>query len=398
MKSWDCFDTLIARRYYNPKTIFDTVGKLLGDKNFREKRIAAEKASNKTYSDIYKRLPGIDPNIEFNVELEHNFPIMENMLQVEDGDYIISDMYLEAHHLEKLLRNAGLTKDVNIVVTPHGKKHGTIWAQVPKPSLHTGDNKIGDVDSPRKVGINANLYTNVWFNQLEEEVALTQHELACWMRYIRLMNPYAKEPYHSLWKDQAHNLAVLALFVKELPEDRELTFTYRDCINLHRLYEIMTGKTAYSLHTSRNAYNYGGETFKNYVLENTKGRLIVDLQGSERAPKAFFNNIPYNITYLCGTSPNSIFPPCGNAIERHNAAPYGTLINMSESLLFVRDKLEWESYIPRIQQEAVLVGLNSIKWYEVKKDKKLLHKLLLGLHNNATFNLVSILSKHKVIK
>ena len=87
MKSWDCFDTLIARRFYDPKTIFDEVSRRIGDPTFREKRIQAERACNqntKTYSDIYQRLPDYSPEIEFSVELEHNYPIVENMQKVQE--------------------------------------------------------------------------------------------------------------------------------------------------------------------------------------------------------------------------------------------------------------------------------------------------------------------------
>ena len=36
--SWDCFDTLIARNLITPSSIFDIVGKKIGDPDFTYKR------------------------------------------------------------------------------------------------------------------------------------------------------------------------------------------------------------------------------------------------------------------------------------------------------------------------------------------------------------------------
>jgi len=35
MISWDCFDTLVARRFFEPTSIFDEVGKRLNIPNFK---------------------------------------------------------------------------------------------------------------------------------------------------------------------------------------------------------------------------------------------------------------------------------------------------------------------------------------------------------------------------
>jgi predicted HAD superfamily hydrolase len=127
MNSWDVFDTLLARKFINPKTVFDEVEKRIGDPEFKSKRIAAEKETKRdegNYWDIYRLLPEYDPQVELDVEMEHNYPIMENLMRVQDGDLILSDMYLPPDFIMSMLRNCGLEADVDIIVTRYGKKHG----------------------------------------------------------------------------------------------------------------------------------------------------------------------------------------------------------------------------------------------------------------------------------
>jgi predicted HAD superfamily hydrolase len=167
MISWDCFDTLVARRFFEPTSIFDEVGKRLNIPNFKKMRIAAERTSDGTYDGIYRNLPGIDAMVEFQVELEHCFGIVENINKVQDGDIIVSDMYFNSDQVLKILINCGLKKQVSITVTAGGKKKGWVWDTIPRPELHIGDNEHSDVFSPTQKSIPAKLYTGYKFNDLE---------------------------------------------------------------------------------------------------------------------------------------------------------------------------------------------------------------------------------------
>ena len=215
MNSWDCFDTLIARLYFHPKTVFDEVGRRIGDPDFRTKRVRAEKESNKTYEDIYARLPGIDPQVELDVELEHNFAINENIIQVKDGDLILSDMYLPADFIMKMLRNVGMGRDVDIIVTPNGKKKGWIWEEVKSKyniENHYGDNMKSDVLSAKANGVNGIHYNKHELNDIERMVYKHDKQLALWMRCTRLQCPFNDERHIRFWNEQANiNLPVLAL-------------------------------------------------------------------------------------------------------------------------------------------------------------------------------------------
>ena len=338
MNSWDCFDTLIARRFYHPKTVFDEVGRRIKDPEFKKKRISAEKASNKTYADIYARLPEYDPQVELDVELEHHFPIMENMLKVNDGDLIVSDMYLPKEFIERLLRKCGLDKQVDIIVTPNGKKKGWIWGQVKskyKIDTHYGDNQKSDVRSAQAHGING-VYTGAYnFNDIERMVYEQDKHLACWMRSIRLQNPYIEEHPKRLWIDQTNiNLPVLALATLELP-NTPIAFTYRDCYIWHRLYEAMTGKVGYRLDVSRKMYLEPNNYFNKYIsfVKDTNA-TIVDMQGKGKSILTYYKGNPPRTVYIGGKTPDYIeqlVPYNTKSMEKHNCFTEGPIVDWNES-------------------------------------------------------------------
>lgn len=194
MNSWDCFDTLIGRKYFDPKSIFHVVANKINDPSFVSKRIKAEKKSKKkTYEDIYKHLPKYDPNLELQTELEYSFPIKSNFNMVQDGDVVVSDMYLNIHQIEKILRYHGLDKDIKIYSSYGGKKHGWMWDTIKaKHNIinHTGDNIDSDVNKARNHGINAIFFPGRFFTEKESILKNYSYDLACLCRMLRLLNPY----------------------------------------------------------------------------------------------------------------------------------------------------------------------------------------------------------------
>jgi hypothetical protein len=48
MNSWDCFDTLVARRFFHPHSIFEEVERISGRKGFVKLRKSFEKTGNLT--------------------------------------------------------------------------------------------------------------------------------------------------------------------------------------------------------------------------------------------------------------------------------------------------------------------------------------------------------------
>jgi hypothetical protein len=387
MNSWDCFDTLISRRFFYPDTIFDEVERRLQIKNFSQKRKFAEKNSDGTYKEIYKNLPGIDSNVEFEVELEHCFGIVENINKVQDGDIVVSDMYLSESQIKELLISCGLKKDVKIYVTPRGKFSGSIWKNLPEISLHTGDNFKSDIQSASKYGIKTEYYTEKNFNKIEKFVLKSDYFLACWMRYVRLHCPYLEKD-KLFWLDQSNfNLPILALSSLELP-NKPIIFTYRDSVYWHPLYESITGKKAKRLDSSRICYKNPSLEFTEYVLEQTKNHVIVDLQGSGESVKCFFKNNFPEIIYVCGLVDEAfsclVRKPVGDSIERHNCSSLGSVIGWNKYGA-IRNPCEHDPKIVEIQSKAMNIAINSTKLFSVKqKDKELLTSLLLFIKKNFT--------------
>jgi hypothetical protein len=405
MTSWDCFDTLIARKYVYPYTIFDEVGKRLKIPNFKQMRIEAEKTSNGTYDDIYNRLPGIDKTVELEVEKEHLFPIAENMSNVKDGDIIVSDMYLSVEQVTDLLKSCGLTKDVKVYVTWGGKWDGWIWPTIEHPDLHVGDNIRSDVEVPIKFGIKASFYTKHELNNLEKEVYQTDVELACWMRYIRLSCPYdaAKQ---LLWTDQSNfNIPTLALASFELP-NAPLAFTYRTSANWLSIYNAIIGGSAKVYQTSRECYakasNEFIEYFKKEIIEDEF--TVVDVQGSGKSLESFLSrtdlpspNIiyltgPVSSNYTCITRDISNFDEWltvkTDACEKLNLLGIGA-ISSWDSEGIKRLPCEHDLEVVTIQQEAISVAVQSANKFKIKPNKELLLVLLEKMNSCFTNQILS---------
>ena len=100
IKTWDIFDTLIARRCVHPHNIFRIVEQVTKLKNFTALRITAEQNLVKrgvtyNFDDIYKEFGKITnapeklcdelKALEIKVELDQCIPITENLRQVKSG-------------------------------------------------------------------------------------------------------------------------------------------------------------------------------------------------------------------------------------------------------------------------------------------------------------------------
>lgn len=194
VRSWDCFDTLLARRYHYPKSVFSHISEILDDENFIDLRLMAEKNSSyKTLDDIYKLLPSYDKNLELEIETKLTYPIVENFNLVQDGDIIVSDMYLSEQEILDLLKHHGLNKDVKVYSSYGGKASGKIWEEIIKKhniDYHIGDNLHSDVLHPRNYGINT-LYFH-GSNLSYQELLLERYDnyLAYWIKNTRLLNYY----------------------------------------------------------------------------------------------------------------------------------------------------------------------------------------------------------------
>lgn len=124
-------------------------------------------------------LPDIDCLIE--IELRHearllsampsSAPLLEGLNDRGIEVIVISDMYLEKAHLERLLGNLGLSKFIRDIFVSsslrRSKGSGSVYKQliqcgriVPGSTLHVGDHVVSDFRNPREYGIKSVLYSS----------------------------------------------------------------------------------------------------------------------------------------------------------------------------------------------------------------------------------------------
>ena len=168
-QSFDLFDTLVARRCYDPLAVFRNIEAKSGIANFAERRHHVEMAifGRQTYGldDIYNILVAeafltakqaqVLRLMELAEEWETLFPISEIIAHVNPDDIIISDMYLPFDFIERVLKEkCGLQN--KLYLSNYGKHHRQIW-----PSLleqyslrgHFGDNVHADILGASEFGI-----------------------------------------------------------------------------------------------------------------------------------------------------------------------------------------------------------------------------------------------------
>jgi len=397
MKSWDCFDTLVARRYHNSTSIFDEVGKRLSIPGFTKMRIEAEQNSDGTIDSIYENLKGISKEIEISIDIDHCYPIISNINKVQDNDIIISDIFYPFEVVERILKKCGLNKKIKIVVSPDGKRKGWVWNTLPKSiELHTGDNYKSDVKSASKNGIKSFHYTGSFFNEIEETISKDNFQLACWMKYIRLSCPYTNKDEINHWEDQSNfNIPVLALASLELP-DVPIAFTQRDSIYWKPIYEFITKKSAVDFDASRRCYYSPSKEYIDYSADQTKHCAIADLQGSGKSFFSFFKDTK-EIYYIGGPiidKPNikSLSGISANAIEKHNCSNIGTLIDWKSGP--IRIASEHDPKLVEIQSKANVAALESMHYFKILKNIENLKFLLTRMNNNFTHRTVKWVENH----
>lgn len=358
--SWDCFDTLVARRKMVPSSVFDALGAKLGLSDFTARRMAAEARAPWTLKTIYDELAKdyqwteeqkeACKQAEVAEEIEHCCPINETIRLVKDGDLIVSDMYLPPAAISAILAKNGLTQQVTLYVSTGGKSSGRIWPSLPPIDRHVGDNYHSDVASPQAHGIEALYFTGSQMTKLEQEIG---GDLALLMRVVRLANPY--EPgsvLHTMWLEQSQlNIPALILAALELPATG-LAFMMRDCVHLQPIHEALWKEKNTAFHSSRLAMLNNNEALEQHAREAALGKTVVDLHGSGQSITRYwrevFNEHP-QVIYLSGHLPvgQVLAPGSHDCLERFNSSPLGSL-----SVFPQRKKCEYDERVTQCQADA----------------------------------------------
>ena len=187
IRTFDLFDTLIARRDPDPQAVFRIVEQRSGHAGFAAKRSAAEaqiSAASYTLADIYAHLTAAFEvaadeadrlkALELAVEEENIFPIAETMRLLGPNDAVVSDMYHSEQDLRDILKRACNVSPARLIVSSHGKRSGRVWRELVAASPiieHLGDNPVTDEASPKAAGIPARLTTIAHRTAIETQLA-----------------------------------------------------------------------------------------------------------------------------------------------------------------------------------------------------------------------------------
>lgn len=169
VRSFDMFDTLVARRCITPERVFALLEQRSGLQNFAAARIAAERALTGTvhgladiYANLCKRhdLPTDTGDalmrMEIALEREMLFPVAEICALFRAGDIVVSDMYMPADFLTSILRETCFLQPARLYLSTNGKRSGAAWPEIAKDYIileHYGDNPQSDIASAQQAGI-----------------------------------------------------------------------------------------------------------------------------------------------------------------------------------------------------------------------------------------------------
>jgi hypothetical protein len=378
VNSFDVFDTLIARNVKCPTDIFDIIEKTCPFPNFKKYRIMSEKENGLTLDSIYNEFQKntnesndvIELLKEFEIltEINNSYLIMSNVNLVNDGDILISDMYLSPSQISRILKSLGFTKNVNIYSSSIGlsKSNGTLFEYLLNKYniiLHTGDNEYSDCYMANKYNIPYKLTQLHKFNDTEKFFIDNEKykNFGFLIRKFRLQNPYPEaSKAFFLYNDQAiiniPLLVMLSFNLKEylIAEKRDtILFSTRDSCLIQPIFNtIFPDISTKTFHTSRIMNNSDNPEYDKYIFNtyNDSTCIIFDGHGSFNSGRKkymkIFNNLPrihifslaeHNLLLYDKLSYNIKF---GNATyELFNVDTIGTLIDFKNKN-FIRHDLD----------------------------------------------------------
>jgi hypothetical protein len=266
VRSFDVFDTLIARRCVEPERVRDLVAERAEFPDFPALRHQAEvNVTGAPYDldDIYAELGRLTAlsavelnqlrDLEIEIELGQVIPITENIEAVRHGDLLVSDMYLGASTIRRLLGQAGFDREVGLVVTSDGKASGRIWPQLTdrwQIERHTGDNAHSDGNVPNSFAIPTHRTTTHARNGAEQylsDVGLGDLSELC--RELRLRT-WSDEPQLRLVQIAQSSLNFPMLLIAstllarsvEADSIERVLFSSRDCFQMRPLFETVAAR------------------------------------------------------------------------------------------------------------------------------------------------------------
>ena len=270
--SFDIFDTLIKRLVSKPHDVF----KLIEEsdrcyKHFCDKRIRAEENARKytdkeevTLKDIYSMFDlncnwDISVLMELEKETEYNlcvpnYPVVRLLNELKEKGkkiLLISDMYLDAEVINKILEKCGIANyDKLYVSSKYGrtKSSGSLYKMIKDELnidfykwLHIGDNKKSDYVIPKSLGMGCCLYKSKISTLKDRDDKDNNINNLMFWRYVefyskRLDNPSKKMGY----KVYGPILYGFSEWIRKEVKQRQIRiilFLARDSYLLKKLYD-----------------------------------------------------------------------------------------------------------------------------------------------------------------
>ena len=263
VRSFDMFDTLVARRCIEPHAVFQEMERRSGITNLASARVAAEQAVASAQYDldaIYRSLAlkfGVSDALclnlkilEMEIESEMLFPIAQICALFRSGDVIVSDMYLPHGFLLEVLRDRCQLTPKRLYLSSDGKRSGRIWKSVfedYRVAEHVGDNPITDIRSANQAGISARHVQLTARSQVETAITDAGFPaLAQLAREARLSTWHPSPSFRDVQLLQIQlNFPLLFLGCLKLVEMakqrgwRRILFSGRDGFLWHGLYRVL---------------------------------------------------------------------------------------------------------------------------------------------------------------
>ncbi len=314
MNSFDVFDTLIARRFSTSQSIWEQMARESGIHNFSIERqrqadagwtlqiiydalVAANVIPEKSKNELMER--------EVELEIENCIPIKENIEKINHGDILISDTHLSADVILRMLRFAGLDKQVTIHQSNRDKATGFIWDKLKniKPNLHTGDNIHSDLNMPLQFGINAELFSKSEFSPKESYlVNFGLPSLAFLCREIRLKNNVPDELKEYFNLSNSSNLPLLFTIIELIRRtfgEIKIAFLGRDCQLLWKMYsQFYSAHCSYVPFSRIVAYDNPNGAISYLKRHCGNHSLIVDISSTGKTWKHLSSHHDYSFNVL----------------------------------------------------------------------------------------------------
>jgi hypothetical protein len=324
LKSYDLFDTLIARRCVSPLVLLEQVQQQAGIQGLAQARaeqghrLWMEKTVHTTpmmYAAALTSLGLPDTeatnlaSMEYAIELQETIPVLRHLEALEMGDLVISDMHHPDWVLHQLLRKAqgelGRRWPSALLRTNRGKHDGDVWRRLrdeARAVQHLGDNAHSDHAQAIASGHQASV--THWTLPTQAERLLAQAGAGSVMRAARsarlrcvgaaddAQSPMLEAMANVVFPVLAVGAAYLHDAMKQLKKTH-LVFCGRDGATWMRAFHVLFPNVpATLLPSSRHSLVRGGDAYsrmiKGVLQEHGSTALLVDLCGTATSWAVFF--------------------------------------------------------------------------------------------------------------